>query len=123
MATDIAIDLVPVRIEINIGRPTRDFIAAGDLTFLIGIDTNRNDLIIDCTDQVGIAKGFLIQHRAGWAVIAIEMDQHGSLLVVSNSQSVVQRFLPANLVSRGRGCRSRQIREDSEASNHKGDQH
>lgn len=120
LATDIAIDLVAVGIEIDIRRPSRDLEAAGGFAVFVRIDMDGDDFGVDGLDQVWSAVGLLIQHRAGRAVIAIEVNQDGALLGASQPEGRIHVLHPADrfrrrICHREAGKGDRQESDDSGA--------
>lgn len=117
LATDVPIDLITVGIEINIGGPSIDFVAAGHVPVLVGVDTNGDELLVHGLDQARVAKGFLVEHFARWAVVTEKMDQYWALLGPREPKGLIHILNPANLVGRRRIDRERDaLRTDGQAN-------
>ena len=60
LRADISIDLIPVGVEINIGWPAIDAKHRGGFGVLFGVDTDCEDMFVECGDELLVFECLLL---------------------------------------------------------------
>ena len=77
LRADISIDLIPIGVEIHIGWPAIDAKHRGGFGVLFGVDTDCEDMLVECGDELLVFECLLLEHTARRAVVTVEVDQNG----------------------------------------------
>jgi hypothetical protein len=95
LGTDVAIDLLAICVEINVGWPTIHPKTGSRFGVSLGIDPDGQQMLTDGLDQQRIFESFFLEHSTGRTVITVEVNQdrfagrlgqfHGSGQVVGPS--------------------------------------
>lgn len=87
--------------KIDVGWPAMDLELISQVGPLVDVDANGNHQVSHGLEHSLIAKGTLFEGTAGWAVIAIEMDQDGSSALLGDSAGFFEAWSPRDVVP---GC-------------------
>ena len=95
LGTDVAVDLLAICVEINVGWPTIHPKTGSRFGVSLGIDPDGQQMLTDGLDQQRVFESFFLEHSTGRTVVTVEMDQdrlagrlgqlHGSGQVVGPS--------------------------------------